>query len=217
MVILLAIAIAAGAYFLGGLNGAIITSRLVYREDIRKHGSGNAGLTNFLRTYGGKTVVLVILIDVLKAAGPVIAGGLLANHFLTYGEAADRVIIGQMWAGLFTVFGHSYPCLYGFKGGKGILSAGTIAIIADWRVALIVWGLFFLGVFLTRYVSLGSIMAATAFPAAFWVLGLDLWATLIALVCGAFIDYRHGGNIVRLIKGEERKLSFGKKRGGDDA
>jgi len=215
MAVLYFIAIAVGAYFLGGLNGAIITSRLVYREDIRKHGSGNAGLTNFYRTYGSRAVFLLILIDVIKTALPVIVGGALLTNVLTYGNPEDRMMIGRMWGGLFAVLGHSYPCLYKFKGGKGILAGGTAAIFVDFRVALVVWGLFILLVLLTRYVSLGSIAAASSLPISFIIFGMNLWAALIATICGGFVVYRHHENIKRLIAGQERRLSFGKKREGD--
>lgn len=215
MTVLYFAAIAAGAYFLGGLNGAIITSRLVYREDIRQHGSGNAGLTNFLRTYGGRAVFLLVLIDVIKTALPVILGGVFLTNVLSYGNPDDRMMIGRMWGGLFAVLGHSYPCLYKFKGGKGILSGGTVAIFVDFRVALVVWGLFFLFVILTRYVSLGSIAAASALPVGFLIFGMNFWATLLALACGAFVVFRHRDNMVRLLRGQERRLSFGKKREED--
>ena len=119
------------AYFLGCSNGAVIISKYILRDDVRTHGSGNAGLTNFHRTFGGGLTLVVILIDVLKAVLAI----LIATHFFL-GDTA----FAKYWAGLFCLLGHMFPCMFGFKGGKGILSGGTIAIMIDWRVALVVWG-----------------------------------------------------------------------------
>ncbi|MCL2589138.1 MAG: glycerol-3-phosphate 1-O-acyltransferase PlsY [Oscillospiraceae bacterium] len=212
MSILVFVLIALGAYFSGGLNGAIITSRLVYGDDIRQHGSGNAGLTNFQRTYGGQAIFLLVLIDVVKTAAPVILGGMVLESMLDFGTVADRVIIGRTFAGLFAMIGHSYPCLYGFRGGKGILSGGTMVLFLNGYAFLILLAVFLLAVILTRYVSLGSVLAGLALPISFIVLGMNFWATLLALLCGAFVIYRHRENIGRLLTGQERKLSFGKKR-----
>jgi len=208
MGVLYFIAIAVGAWFLGGLNGAIITSRLVYRQDIRSYGSGNAGLTNFFRTYGSRAIFLLILIDVLKTAIPVIAGGMILETFFTFGTLSERMMIGRTWGGLFAMVGHAYPWLYQFKGGKAVLSGGTAALFLDYRVALVVFGVFLLVVILTRYVSLGSILAGLAFPVSFLIFGFGLWATLIAVLCGALIVYRHLENIGRLLIGQERRISF---------
>ena len=212
MVVLYFILIAAGAYFLGGLNGAILTSRLVYGDDIRKHGSGNAGLTNFYRTYGAQAMFLVLLIDVLKTALPVVVGGMILESALDFGTLTDRVMIGRTWGGLFAVLGHSYPCLYHFKGGKGVLAAGTAILFLDLRVFFILAAFFAVTVLLTRYVSLGSIVAALAFPISFILFRVNLWATLLAVVYGAFVIYRHRENIARLLTGQERKLTFHKKK-----
>jgi len=172
MAVLYFILIAAGGYFLGGLNGAIITSRLVYREDIRKHGSGNAGLTNFFRTYGARAALLLILIDVIKTALPVIAGGMILGGVFEFGSLDERILIGRAWGGLFVTLGHAYPCLYKFKGGKGVLTSGTVALFIDLRVAAVVWGIFLFAVLITRYVSLGSVLAGIAFPIAFIIFGM---------------------------------------------
>ncbi|MCL2367572.1 MAG: glycerol-3-phosphate 1-O-acyltransferase PlsY [Oscillospiraceae bacterium] len=214
MVVVFFLLVALGAYFLGGLNGAIITSRLVYRQDIRRHGSGNAGLTNFWRTYGGHAVFLLILIDVIKTALPVVFGGLIFESILTFGTVEERLIIGRTWGGLFAVFGHAYPCLYGFKGGKGILSGGTVAIFIDLRVAAVVWGIFFIVVLLTRYVSLGSMLAGSSLPIAFIIFGLNIWATLLIAVIAVFVVARHRDNLIRLLRREEPKIGSKKRSTG---
>ena len=212
MAVLYFILIALGAYFFGGLNGALITSRLVHGEDIRQHGSGNAGLTNFYRTYGKRAVFLLVLIDVIKTALPVIVGGMLIESALDFGTVTDRLLIGRTWGGLFSMIGHAYPCLYQFKGGKGVLSGGTMALFVDIRIFGILLLLFVLTVLLTRYISLGSILAGLGFPIAYIVLGINIWATGLAILCGAFVIYRHRENIVRLCKGQERKFSFSRKK-----
>ena len=215
MTILLFIAIALGSFFLGGLNGALITSRFVYRQDIRNHGSGNPGLTNFFRTYGGRAVFLVILIDILKTAIPVVVGGNLLESYAAFGTVEERVAIGRIWGGLFAMLGHAYPCLDKFRGGKCVLAGGTAALFLDWRVALIVFGAFLLVVALTRYVSLGSLTAAILFPVSLIFLAYNIWAILLAVLCGALIVYRHTENIERLFRRKERKVRFDRKRNGD--
>ena len=144
------IMVAIAAYFLGCFNGAVIVSKYILRNDIRNHGSGNAGLTNFHRVFGGGLTFVVILCDVLKAVLAVLIGSGL------FGLCLENAVLGKYWAGLFCLLGHMFPCMFGFKGGKGILSGGTIAIMIDWRVALVVWGGFLVLAALTRWVSLGS-------------------------------------------------------------
>ena len=116
------------------------------------------------------------------------------------------------WAALVCLLGHIFPCMFGFKGGKGILSGGTIAIMIDWRVALLVWGGFLILVALTRYVSLGSIFAAAGFPFGTWFFVSHDGIIIVLAVClGGLVIYMHRGNIQRLLKGEERRLSLHKK------
>ena len=123
------------SYFLGCFNGAVIISKYILRDDVRNHGSGNAGLTNFHRTFGGPLMVLVILCDVLNAALSVWIGSMVFTELMP-----DIALVGKYWAALFCLLGHMFPCMFGFKGGKGILSGGTIALMIDWRLALVVWG-----------------------------------------------------------------------------
>lgn len=103
--------------------------------------------------------------------------------------------------------------MFGFKGGKGVLSGGTIAIMLDWRLALLVWGGFLILALLTRYVSLGSVFAAAAFPIGTWLfVSHDPVVMTLAVLLGALVLWMHRGNIKRLLKGEENKLSFHKKK-----
>ena len=147
------------SYFCGCFNGAVIVSKYILRNDVRTHGSGNAGLTNFYRTFGGPLTFAVILTDVLKAVVAVWVGILVARYWDGgfWNQEAIAVVYGKYWAGTFCLLGHMFPCMFHFKGGKGILSGGTIALMIDWRIALVVWGGFLVLAVLTRWVSLGSI------------------------------------------------------------
>ena len=208
LVILFVAITAAAAYFLGCFNGAVIVSKYILRDDVRTHGSGNAGLTNFFRTFGGPLTFVVILTDVLKAVlavlvGTWLLGGLFGPEF------------GKYWAGLFCLIGHMFPCMFGFKGGKGILSGGTIAFMLDWRLAVLAWGGFLLLTILTRYVSLGSIYAAASFPVGTWLfVSHDPVIMTLALIIAALILWKHRANFMRLIRGQESKLTFRKKKEG---
>ena len=198
------------AYLLGNLNGAVVVSRIVAHEDVRTKGSGNAGLTNFTRNYGAHTSVFVILIDVGKAVAACLLGGLLLKG---YGHYMDGVALGA----LFVILGHDFPALLGFKGGKGILSGVTVALMLDWRIGLFVFGIFLVAYAITKYVSLGSILSAGAFGPIYAVVhwGEGWLPIAVGFALSALIVWMHRGNIVRLMKGEERKtnlLGKGKKQ-----
>ena len=207
--VFLLIGIAVISYFLGCFNGAVIVSKYILRDDVRTHGSGNAGLTNFYRTFGGPLTAVVILCDVLKA---VIALLLSAWAFSTLDPVA--VLFGKYWAALFCLLGHMFPCMFHFKGGKGILSGGTIALMIDWRVALVVWGGFLLLAVLTRYVSLGSLWAGASFPFISWYCYPDAAIVILAFACGGLVVWQHRANIQRLIHGNENKFSLHHKTEG---
>ena len=208
-----ALAAAVIAYFCGCFNGAVIVSKYILRDDVRNHGSGNAGLTNFHRTFGGGLTFVVILCDVLKAVAALLISVALLRHFVL--DRADVVMFAKYWAGLFCLLGHMFPCMFGFKGGKGILSGGTVALMVDWRVALVVWGGFLLLVALTRYVSLGSVWAGASFPFISWYCCPEPAVVVLAFACGGLVVWQHRGNIQRLAQGSERKLSFHKKKEGE--
>ena len=191
-------------YLLGNLNGAVCMSALMH-DDVRSHGSGNAGLTNFIRNYGAGQAVYVILIDAGKAALACLAMGLLLKPYGYYTE-------GTALGGLAVMLGHNFPALLGFKGGKGILSGLFIALTVDWRIAAVILAVFLTAYLLTQYVSLGSVLAAAAFGICFV---LFHWNEPVVAVSGAVMGtmaiIMHRGNIVRLIKGQERKTNlFGK-------
>ena len=194
------------AYFCGCFNGAVIVSKYILRDDVRTHGSGNAGLTNFHRTFGGPLTAVVILCDVLKAVIAVLIGAWLMS------SAEGSSLLGKYWGALWCLLGHMFPFMFEFKGGKGILSGGTIALMIDWRIALVVWGGFLLLVLCTRYVSLGSVWAGGSFPFISWYCYPHPLIVILAFLCGGLVVWQHRGNIQRLLNGTERKLSFRKKK-----
>ena len=195
------------SYILGGVNGAIITSKMLYRKDIRDYGSGNPGLTNFYRVFGKGGVLLVVAIDVIKTAAPVLFGG------WAFKRAFDMPLLGQTISGFFVMLGHCFPLLYRFKGGKGVMAAGVIFIVLDWRIAIISWGMFILITALTRYVSLGAIIGAALFPPMMLLFDVGGSAEIIIVaLCAVLLIVRHQGNIKRLISGSESKFSFRSNR-----
>ena len=190
-------------YFLGCLNGSVMVSHFIIRDDVRQHGSGNAGLTNFYRTYGAKYALGVILFDMGKTVIACLLGGFLLRHGL--GDWTLGVLIG----GLGCELGHMFPVFFGFKGGKGILSGGTLVWLLDWRVALIAWGLFAALWLATKYVSLGSVSAAVSMPVATWFFcGHSPVYTVLAVVIAGLVVWCHRENIQRLVRGEERKFRW---------
>jgi glycerol-3-phosphate acyltransferase PlsY len=191
------------SYFLGCINGAVMVSHFVIRDDVRSHGSGNAGLTNFYRTYGAKYALAVIAIDMGKTVVAVLIGGFMLNHLL------QDWTLGVLLGGLGCEIGHMFPVFFGFKGGKGILCGSVLVWFLDWRVALIAWGLFFGLWLLTRYVSLGSITAAASIPVSVLFLFRYIWLyfVLCLLISGLAI-YCHRGNIQRLLNGTESKFKW---------
>lgn len=174
-------------------------------DDVRSHGSGNAGLTNFIRNYGVGRALYVVLIDAGKAALSCLVTGLLLQPYGYYAE-------GTALGGLAVMLGHIFPALLGFKGGKGILSGLFVAVIADWRIALLILAVFAAAYLLTGYVSLGSVLAAVAFSIGFIVFHHSNWIVMLCgILMGALAVFMHRGNIVRLLQGKERKTNlFGK-------
>ncbi len=193
-------------YLVGSCNFAIIYSKLFKKDDIRKHGSKNAGATNVLRTYGKAPAAIVFILDLLKGAAVV----LIARAIY------PRTDVCACVAGFGAILGHSFPCYYDFKGGKGVATSFAVLLVLDWRVALIALGVFLILAAITRYVSVGSIAAAIAAPAAaitFKCLGLDssLALCVFTVAAGLLCVLRHTENIKRLAKGTENRL--GKRSG----
>lgn len=191
-------------YLLGSLNFGVIISKLRYRDDVRTHGSGNAGMTNMLRTYGKSAAAITLLGDLLKAIVSAVIGLVLMP-----GDGFAYI------AGIACMLGHAFPLYFNFKGGKGVVVAlGTMLVLNPKVCAacLLVWILI---VSFTKYVSLSSMTAAAIFPLInfFW----PFWfkphpiQTISSVVIAAFIIWLHRENIVRLAKGTENKIGSKKK------
>lgn len=191
-------------YFLGNLNGAFIMYKLLTHEDIRASGSGNAGLTNFMRNFGPAKGIWVFAIDIGKAVLACLLGKLL---FAPLGYSQEGLMLGALAVSL----GHDFPALLGFHGGKGIVCGFSVALCADWRCALIILAVFVISLYVTRYVSLSSILGAAAFCISFAVLH---WSEPVVAVIGVLIGllaiFMHRANIKRLIAGTEKKATFSK-------
>lgn len=206
-----ALLVAVIAYFCGCFNGAVIVSKYILRDDVRTHGSGNAGLTNFYRTFGGPLTFVVILTDVLKAIVAVLVGVWLTGQLLPIPDQTAQqtaTAMAEYWTGLFCLLGHMFPFMFQFKGGKGILSGGTIAIMIDWRVALVVWGGFLILAILTRYVSLGSSSTGITLPIITWIVYQDWLILILSIIIGGLIIFKHRTNLQRLAAGNESKFTF---------
>ncbi len=193
-------------YLLGSLNTAVIVGR-IYGKDISSHGRRNAGLTNTLRVLGKSAAALVLVGDVLKGVVACLIG-LRLGVDVHSGEASDSVSL--LAAGAGAVIGHNWPIYFGFKGGKGALTAAAVLFMFDWAMALLCLGFFVTIVSLTRYVSLGTICAAMVFVALSLmpVFGHTFYFTIFAFLMALIIISKHRGNIQRLIAGTENKLSF---------
>lgn len=203
MMIFSLIIIAIISYLLGSVNGAIIASHLIFHDDVREHGSHNAGLTNFHRNYGTKGLAVVIAIDIGKAAIALLIGRLIFGLF-------DQPLVGMYFAALCLILGHMFPVFYQFRGGKGILSGALCLLMIDWRIGLVSILLFVVIVAATRYVSLGSIAGAAYFPLGTLLCGHGGLCATLALVIAVLVIAKHWQNIVRLIRHEESKLVFKK-------
>ena len=189
------------SYLLGNHNGAICVSA-IFGDDVRKHGSGNAGLTNFIRNYGSGSALLVVAIDAGKAVLACILGGLLLQP---YGLGFEGRVLG----GVCVMLGHDFPVLQGFRGGKGILSGLFIALCIDWRIALMITVVFFIFYLLTQYVSLGSILGAITFGVGIVVFHHQNLPVMVAgIFASALTVYMHRSNLVRLLKGQEQKTNL---------
>lgn len=191
------------SYLLGCFNGSVMTSHFIIRDDVRQHGSGNAGLTNFYRTYGARYALCVIICDMGKTVLACLIGG-----YLMHWVVGDWTL-GLLIAGIGYELGHMFPVFFGLRGGKGILSGGVLVLLLDWRVALIAWGLFVSLWLLTRYVSLGSVAATASMPVSvFFLLGHNWLYTVLSAAIAALVIWCHRGNIQRLLSGTEKKFHW---------
>ena len=213
---LVCIAVAILSYLLGSLNFGVILSKGIEKDDIREHGSGNAGTTNMLRNYGKKLAIFTILGDMIKVA---IAIGLsflivkLTNVYDLMSEAnVDADMLIKSFSGFFCVLGHIFPCFFKFKGGKGVATAGGMVFIVDWKIALILLAIFIIIVAVTKYVSLGSIIIALLYPILIYLFYKSFVLTIIALIFTLIVIVAHRSNIKKLINHSENKINLKKSK-----
>ncbi len=215
VLILFYLAAAVIAYLLGSINSAIIISKFFYGGDVRKFGSGNAGTTNMLRTYGKGAAVFTLLGDIVKTVLAIFIAAIIGgfSYVSTYSFSPFCYI-----AGLACILGHIYPIYYGFKGGKGVLCTATAIAMLSIKVFAVVFVVFVIIVAITKYVSLGSCITAMMYPfilARFVIFragGISLPQLSIALIEMLLVVWCHRKNIMRLINGEESKISFKSKK-----
>ena len=220
---------AIAAYLLGSINSAIIISKAVYHDDIRTYGSGNAGTTNMLRTYGKGAALATLICDIAKTVLALALGGVMLGFAYVGGVSTNFMLYV---VGLFAVLGHIFPVYYGMRGGKGVLSTATVALILSPGVFAMLFVIFVAVVAISKYVSLGSVCAAVLYPVvlnAYFQIFLNGRipgiAALVAIILAITIVWCHRQNLRRIGERTEHKLSFKKKSddnensdagGGDD-
>jgi acyl phosphate:glycerol-3-phosphate acyltransferase len=211
---LFAVLLVAAAYLIGSIPFSYLIVRAVMRQDIRMHGSGNVGATNVVRSAGKLSGIAALLLDILKGWGVVVLVRLVvASEFWPFsysGEGAAYYQSGAFWVGLsalLAVLGHMFPVWLGFHGGKGVATAtGVFLALAPLAIGIAVL-VFFLVVALTRYVSLGSMLASASFPLLVrYVTGEPFWIVLFSIVIAFAVILKHHENIARLAGGKERKF-----------
>ncbi len=200
------------AYFAGSLNAAIFISKYVYHDDIRNHGSGNAGTTNMLRTFGWKAAISTLLLDACKSAVTILFAWFMMGSYWCPGAFSGAP--AAYLAMLFCIFGHIYPIYFKMKGGKGILCAAVCIGMLSPPVLAVLVVIFVVTVAFTKYVSLGSLLGAATYPLFFnslckaFGIAADGLITLITLLVMALLIYAHRSNIKRLYRHEEHKLNL---------
>lgn len=215
LISLMLVLIAAIAYTLGSVNGAIVVSRYLFGSDVRNQGSGNAGLTNFYRSYGVKGMAGVVAIDFAKGIISALIGGLLlaaATPEAVSSTARDLTPLfrdtGRAFGTFCVVLGHCFPILYGFRGGKGILCGIAAVFVIDSRCAVICLLIFGITFWFSRYVSLSSIFAALSLPISMLAFGYTGMPLILCTLGVALVVLRHSSNIGRLIRGREAKMDL---------
>ncbi len=207
-------------YLLGSFNFGLIISKKRYNDDIRKHGSGNAGTTNMLRTYGKKAAVLTLLGDMLKAFVAVALGYLIADVNVAVENPATGEMVriinhyGAAIAGLFVMMGHMFPIFYKFKGGKGVATSAMVVLMISPISFVFCFGIFVIIVVGTKFVSLGSCMGMMLYPIILKAFEGEQnpVAQIMAVFMALLVVFMHRENIKRLLAGTESKISLGKKK-----
>ncbi len=214
-------------YLLGSLNFGVMISRRRFNDDVRTHGSGNAGATNMLRTFGWKAAVLTMAGDMLKAVVAVGLGYLIVGINAQVTDEAGmtyRMVdqFGAAIAGLFVMLGHMFPIFFKFKGGKGVATSGMVIIMMSPLTGAICLIVFLIVVIGTRYVSLGSVMGLVFYPIVLNAIShaydppRNSTACMISVLMATLVVFMHRENLKRLMNRTESKISF-KKAPADEA
>lgn len=221
-----ALAAAAIGYLLGSVSSAVIFAKLFGNNtDIRSVGSGNAGMTNVLRTVGAKAAIFTSILDFAKCVVASLIGRVIFQSVCT-GNGAPLYLIqyGTLLAGLACVLGHIFPVYFGFRGGKGILSTSALMLVLDWRIFVIAISVFVITLLISKIISISSILAAASFPVSafvttyadylsrssrFGALPVSYVAvtTSVALLFAVILIAKHAPNIKRLREGTEKRVS----------
>lgn len=210
MVIVAIVCLALLGYLLGGLPWAVWIGRWLYGVDVREHGSGNAGATNTIRVLGLWTGLLVFALDVLKGFLSVIVAWRVGVVLVAQGQMAESWSVPlELLAGVSAFFGHVFPVFAGFKGGKGVATLCGVVLGLHPLAALSALGVFAVVLLVTRYVSLGSMLAAVSFPCfLFFAYGeRNAWLLAVSIVLAVMIIATHRANIGRLLSGKESRFS----------
>lgn len=212
------------SYLIGCINTSLaITKILKIGSDIRSVGSGNAGFTNVLRTMGKKMAIFTFIGDFLKGILAVWITSMIVTSSQAFQNNENLILSAKYISGMMCVIGHIYPCFFKFKGGKGVLTTWATMFLIDWQIAVVLITVFLITLWISKIVSLASIMAAISYPVSTFVICFFgdylvtknlydmLFPTIASLIVGSLVLYKHKSNIARLLNGEEKKLSVHKK------
>ncbi|MBR6917389.1 MAG: glycerol-3-phosphate 1-O-acyltransferase PlsY [Clostridia bacterium] len=199
------LALAVAGYFIGSINFSIIISKVFFKDDIRTHGSGNAGSTNMLRTHGTASGLITFFLDGLKAVAAVVLGAYVYN------------LPGTYVAGLFCIIGHIFPVFFKFKGGKGVATVAFIIAFTNLTTFIICLSAFLITVIISKYVSLGSIIAVALYPPVLFIVlkmsnaqNMEYVGVIFAFIIALIVILKHRTNIIKLSEHRESKISFSK-------
>jgi glycerol-3-phosphate acyltransferase PlsY len=207
-------------YLLGSVNFGLIISNKKFHDDIRTHGSGNAGTTNMLRTYGKRAAALTLLGDMLKAVIAVGLGYLIVGtNIIAENPETGKLFhyedqFGAAIAGFFVMMGHMFPIFFKFKGGKGVATSAMVILMISPITCLFCLLIFIIIVVGTRYVSLGSVMGLIFYPILLTAFsgGQNPTACAMSVLMALAVVFMHRENLKRLREGTERKITFKKKK-----
>lgn len=206
------------SYLLGSINTALIVSKCFFHDDVREHGSGNAGTTNVLRTYGKKAAALTFLGDMLKGVVAILVACALFGAPDTALEGYFHLLNAVYLAGFFVIFGHVFPCFSQFRGGKGFATMVGVLLSLNPFLFLLLFIVYVPLVLCSHYISLSSVVMALFYPMLLSIVDQNFRAlphgicTLITVAIGVLITWAHRGNLKRIYEGNERKFYLGKKK-----